>query len=135
MLSLRLEGCSSIGAISTIMNRFECELSSTGSISQMLSRIGCLLPMTVSIETGIIQYLIFVSDEIFSKNIPILITVDPCSSAILRMELTDSRSADDWQNHFECLNHNGIEAIYLVSDDAHCLIKNHTISPSSLIIM
>jgi hypothetical protein len=51
------------------------------------------------------------------------------------MELTDSRSADDWQNHFECLNHNGIEAIYLVSDDAHCLIKNHTISPSSLIIM
>src|SRR5664279_2985084 len=89
MLSLRLEGCSSIGAISTIMNRFECELSSTGSISQMLSRIGCLLPMTVSIETGIIQYLIFVSDEIFSKNIPI----------------------------------------------PHCLIKNHTISPDSLIIM
>jgi len=125
MLSLRLEGCSSIGAISTIMNRFECELSSTGSISQMLSQIGGLLPMTVSTETGIIQYLIFASDEIFSKNIPILITVDPCSSAILRMELTDSRSADDWKNHFECLNHNGIEAIYLVSDDGTGIRAGH----------
>ena len=39
--------------------------------------------MTVSIKTGIIQYLIFASDEIFSKT--------------FRMELTDSRSADDWK--------------------------------------
>jgi hypothetical protein len=70
MLSLRLEGRSSIGAISTIMNRFEYELSSTGSISQILSRIGGLLPMTVSTENGIIQYLVFASDEIFSKTIP-----------------------------------------------------------------
>ena len=100
MLSLRLEGCSSIGAISTMMNRFDCDLSSTGSISQTLSQIGGLLPMTVSTETSIIHYLVFASDEIFSKSVPILITVDPCSSAILRMEQADSRNADDWKNHF-----------------------------------
>ncbi len=78
MLSLRLEGHSSIGAISTIMNRFDYELCSTGSISQTLSRIGGLLPTTLYTEKGIIQYLVFASDEIFSKTTPILVTVDPC---------------------------------------------------------
>ena len=125
MLSLRLEGCSSIGAISTMMNRFDCDLSSTGSISQTLSQIGGLLPMTVSTETSIIHYLVFASDEIFSKSAPILITVDPCSSVILRMELANSRNADDWKNHFECLGNNAIEAIYLVSDDGTGIRAGH----------
>lgn len=125
MLSYRLEGGSSIGGISTMMNRFDCELSSTGSISQTLSQIGGLLPMTVATETGIIRYLVFTSDEIFSKSVPILITVDPCSSVILRMELADSRNADDWKNHFECLKNNGIGAIYLVSDDGPGLLAGH----------
>jgi hypothetical protein len=125
MLSLRLEGGSSIGATSTLMNRFGLEMSSTGSISQTLSQIGGLLPMTVATETGIIQYLVFASDEIFSKNVPILITVDPCSSAILRMELADSRNADDWKNHFECLTGNGLKAIYLVSDDGTGIRAGH----------
>jgi hypothetical protein len=125
MLSIRLEGCSCIGAISTMMNRFDCELSSTGSISQTLSQIGGLLPMTVSTETGIIRYLVFTSDEIFSKSVPILITVDPCSSVILRMELADSRNADAWKNPFESLKNNGIGAIYLVSDDGPGLLAGH----------
>ena len=125
MLSLRLEGRSSIGAISTIMNRFELELSSTGSISQMLSRIGGLLPTTISTENGVTQYLVFASDEIFSKTTPILVTVDPCSSAILRIELADSRKAEDWGNHFECLQDNGVEAIYLVSDEGTGIRAGH----------
>ena len=95
MLSLRLEARSSIGAISTVMNRFGHKLSSTGSISQVLSRIGKLLPTTISTGNCIVQYLVFASDEIFSKTIPILVTVDPCSSAILRIELTGSRKAED----------------------------------------
>ncbi|NNF96088.1 MAG: hypothetical protein HKM94_04075 [Halobacteria archaeon] len=125
MLSLRLEGRSSIGAISTIMNRFEYELSSTGSISQTLSRIGSLLPATISAERSITQYLVFASDEIFSKTTPILVTVDPCSSAILRIELTDSRKAEDWKRHFECLYDNGVEAIYLVSDEGKGIRAGH----------
>ena len=108
-----------------MMNRFDCELSSTGSISQTLSQIGGLLPMTVATETSIIRYLVFTSDEIFSKSIPILITVDPCSSVILRMELADSRNADDWKHHFESLKRNGIGAIYLVSDDGPGLLAGH----------
>ncbi len=125
MLSLRLEARSSIGAISTIMKRFGCELPSTGSISQILSNIGGLLPTTISTESGITQYLVFASDEIFSKTTPILVTVDPCSSAILRIELADSRKAEDWKRHFECLYDNGVEAIYLVSDEGKGIRAGH----------
>jgi hypothetical protein len=117
ILSLRMEGQSSIGGISEIMKRFDYELSSTGSISQIITRIGCLLPMTVSTGNDIAQYLVFASDEIFSKRIPILVTVDPKSSAILRIELADSRKAEDWKNHFQCIFNNDVKAIYLVSDD------------------
>ena len=125
MLSFRLEGRSSIGAISTMMKRFGCELPSTGSISQTLSRIGSLLPATISAENGITQYLVFASDEIFSKTTPILVTVDPCSSAILRIELSDSRKAEDWKRHYECLYDNGVEAIYLVSDEGKGIRAGH----------
>ncbi len=117
ILSLRLEGGSSLNAISTIMNRLKLDFSSVGFISEMLSRIGGLLPMTISPENDTTQYLVFASDEIFSKTIPILVTVDPCSSTILRIELADSRKADDWKKHFECLYDNGVEALYLVTDE------------------
>jgi len=125
ILLLRLEARSSIGASSSIMNRLECELSSTGSISQTLSRIGRLLPTTLSTENGVTQFLVFASDEIFSKTTPILVTVDPCSSAILRIELADSRKAEDWKRHFECLYENGLEAIYLVCDEGQGLRAGH----------
>jgi hypothetical protein len=125
MLSLRLEGRSSYDAVSTIMERFGYELPSTGSISQILTRIGGLLQSTISLEDGITKYLVFISDEIFSKSIPILVTVDPCSSAILRIELADGRKAEDWKNHFECIYDNGAKAIYLVSDDGKGIRAGH----------
>ena len=124
MLSIRLEGCSSLGSVSTIMKRQACDLSSIGSISQTISRIGGLLPMTIDSKQTL-QYLVFASDEIFSKTTPILVTVDPCSSAILRIERSKTRQADDWKNHFECLMDNGLVAIYLVSDDGVGLRAGH----------
>ena len=126
LLSLRLEGGSSLNRISTMMKRFECDLTSVGSISQILTRIGKILPMTLSTENDTSLLLVFTSDEIFSKKRPILVSVDPISSAILRIELVDSRRAEDWKNHFECLHDNGIEAIYLVSDDGTGLRAGHT---------
>ena len=76
MLLLRFEVGGSIGASSTVMNRFDCELSSTGSISQTITQIGGLLPMTLTAEPGVIQCIVFASDELFSKSVPILVTVD-----------------------------------------------------------
>ena len=117
ILSLRLEGKSSIEAISTIMKRFEIPNASTGSISQYLQLVGSLLPNTLKTNNSEVQLVVFLSDEIFAKNIPILVTVDPSSSAILRIELADSRKVEDWKNHWESLQKNGYIATYLVTDE------------------
>ncbi len=97
ILSLRLEGRCSIEAISTIMKRFGIPVASTGSISQYLQRLGFLLPSTLTTSNNEVKLVVFLSDEIFAKNIPILVTVDPISSVILRIELADSRKVEDWK--------------------------------------
>jgi hypothetical protein len=117
MLSLRFEGKCSIEAISTIMKRFGIRLGSLGSISQLLHRFGSLLPNTLTTGDGEVRLVVFLSDEIFAKNIPILVTVDPISSAILRIELADSRKIEDWKKHWECIQENGHIATYLVTDE------------------
>ena len=117
ILSLRLEGKCSIEAISTIMKRFGIPNASVGSISQYLQNFGSLLPNTLTTGNDGVQLVVFLSDEIFAKNIPILVTVDPISSAILRIELADSRKAEDWKKHWECIQKNGYIASYLVTDE------------------
>lgn len=124
-LSLRLQGRCSIGSISTIMNRFGLDLSSTGSISQNLSSIGSLLPNTLKTGNDEIQFVVFLSDEIFSKSVPILVTVEPKSSTILKIELTNTRKAQDWKKHFQCIQDNGFVAIYLVTDEGKGLCAAH----------
>ena len=117
MLSLRLEGRCSIQAVSTIMNRFQISPNAVGSVSQYLTYFGSLLPNTLSSNNEEIKIVVFLSDEIFSKNTPILVTVDADSSAILRIELTNSRKAEEWKHHWQCLEENGIFAVYLVCDE------------------
>lgn len=117
ILSLRLEGKCSIEDISTIMTRFGIRNASAGSISQLLHRFGSLLPDTLVTTNDELRLVVFLSDEIFAKNIPILVTVDPISSAILRIELADSRKVEDWKKHWECIQKNGHIATYLVTDE------------------
>ncbi|MBA7637098.1 hypothetical protein ES703_44732 [subsurface metagenome] len=57
------------------------------------------------------------SDEIFSHLRPILITIEPVSSTILRTELADSRETEIWKEHWECIDESGYIAIYLVNDE------------------
>ncbi len=82
MLSLRVEGRCSLGAISTMMKRFEVELSSVGKRSESVHAIGALVPSTVSWEGNSVKLVVFLSDELFAKRTPILVTVDPQSSVI-----------------------------------------------------
>ncbi len=121
MLSLRLEGRCSLGAISTMMTRWDVEHSSVGKISQTLHAIGEMLPSTLSSSGDAVKVVVFLSDEIFAKRRPILVTVEPQSSALLRVELADTRKIDDWKRHWECLRDNGIQAAYLVSDEGTAL--------------
>jgi hypothetical protein len=121
MLSLRMEGRCSIDAVSTIMKRFDIKTASAGSISQYLTYFGSLAPNTLTANNNEIQTVIFLSDELFAKSIPILVTVDPISSAILRIELAETRKAEDWKKHWQCLENNGYYAAYLVCDEGQGL--------------
>ena len=116
-LSLRLEGGCSIPAISAIMKRMGMECSSVGWISQTLQQTGANLPNTIEIGDGNVLYVYLAADEIFSYSRPLLISVDPISTAILRIELSESRKTEDWINHFSELKKSGIEVILLVSDE------------------
>src|SRR4030042_1701128 len=71
MLSLRLEGRCSIGAISTIMKRFDLDMSSTGSISGFLHSVGSLLPNTLTAGGDSVPFVCFLCDELFSNSRPV----------------------------------------------------------------
>lgn len=125
ILAQRFEGKSSINGISTLMKRSFLPFSSVGYISQYLSRVGELLPNVLANTCEPEQFLAFADDEIFSKSAPILITVDPISSAILRIELVDRRSADEWSHHYQALLENGFSPDLLTSDAGTALCAAH----------
>jgi hypothetical protein len=133
ILALRLEGRCSIQSISCLLKRFECKNTSEGYISQILKKIGSLLPSTLKNEDKYIQFVIFASDEIFSKGQPILVTVDPISSAILRVDLVEKRTAEAWKHHWNCIEDDGYIAIYLVCDGGTALDKAHKDSLSDVL--
>ena len=99
-LLLRLEGKCSIPSISDILKRMGFANNSVGTISQKLNEIGKYLPNTLEIDNDTTLYVYLAADEMFSHSIPILISVDPISTAILRIELAESRKTEDWINHF-----------------------------------
>ena len=116
-LLLRMEGKCSIPAISGILKKMGMKNSSVGTISQNLNQIGKYLPDTFYVHDGTILYVCLAADEMYSYSTPILITVEPVSTAILRIELAESRKTQDWINHFNTLRENGIEVILVVSDE------------------
>lgn len=118
ILCLRLQGRCSIISISEILKRLGVsKYYSVGSVSEILQFAGDSLPNTLENEDGCVKLVIIASDEIFSHLRPILITVDPVSSAILRIELADSRKIEIWKKHWECIAESGYIAIYLVNDE------------------
>jgi len=119
-LSLRMEGKCSIPAISSILKRFDLPFNSVGSISQTLDFIGSNLPNTIqSIENEHSSIYVYLAcDEIFTHSRPILISVDPISSAIMRIELAESRETHVWVEHFNSLKEKGVNIIKVVSDEA-----------------
>lgn len=117
ILSLRLEGKSPILGISLLLKRKKMCNTSIGYISEVLNEIGTQLSSTITIEGGVTYALVFASDEVFSSGSPVLITVDPVSSVILKMELAENRKSDSWEAHWQSLLDGGIIPICLTSDE------------------
>ena len=125
ILAQRFEGKCSIDAISTLMKREDMPYSSVGYISEYLSCVGQCLPNTLENKQDSIQFVVFAGDEIFAQSIPLLITVEPVSSVILRIELADQRTAVIWSAHFQAIQANGFEARSLTSDAGSGLCAAH----------
>lgn len=125
ILAQRFEGKSSIDGISTLMKRSEMPYSSVGSISECLCQIGQSLPCTLKNECESESFIVFASDEVYAKSIPLLITVDPISSVILRIERANQRTAEIWSNHFQSIQGNGFRARLFTSDAGTGLCAAH----------
>jgi len=116
-LILRLIGKCSITATSEIMKRLGYSYNSVGSISQILNQIGSALPEDIVPEEGCVIYVYLASDEVYSHSRPILISADPLSSTIIKIELGESRKTCVWIEHFNKIQNNGIAIVKIISDE------------------
>ena len=116
ILAYRFEGKCSIDAISTLMKRTDMLPSSTGFISQYLSHTGGILDNILKIKNRTPTLVVFADDEVFAKSSPVLITVDPVSSAILRIELAKQRTAEAWLAHYQSILDSGFVPRLTTSD-------------------
>jgi len=91
MLLLRLEGTCSLPSLSSILTYFQYQPNSVGYLSECFQTYGRALPSTLSMtESKVVLYL---SDEIFARHQPILVTIEAQSTAILKIQLASDRSA------------------------------------------
>ncbi|MEF8984666.1 MAG: hypothetical protein V5A51_08740 [Bacteroidales bacterium] len=116
-LLFRLEGKCSIPSTSDILKRMDLPFNSVGSISQLLNEIGSHLSPTLEWNTDTHLYIYLASDEVFAYSRPVLISVDPVSSAIIKIQLAGSRQTSQWIDHFKQLKKNGVKIIKIISDE------------------
>ena len=121
ILLLRFEGHCALERISQIIKQLGLPFSSVGYISQRLAAYAQALPKEALTDAPI---LFLLCDEIFTLGQPILLTVEPRSLAILKIELVENREAETWKQHWEALAEAGlIEQQTVVSDQGPGLVK------------
>jgi len=123
ILLRRLEGNSSVERISNMLNYNNISPSSVGYISQRLKYFGSRLSNTLELNSSEPMNLIWNNDELFAHTRPILVTIDPISLAILRVQLADNRDAVTWKNHFNQITLNNLYPISLCSDEGKGIVK------------
>jgi hypothetical protein len=114
ILVLRLEGQCSIPSISSIFTHFDYQPSSVGYLSQYLKDYGRSVPSTLRVAEK--KMVFSLSDEIFAIGVPILVTLEAQSTAILKIELASDRSAETWEAHFKDLDKHLFHSIGMASD-------------------
>lgn len=123
ILMLRLEGKCSIPSIASMFKHFDYHPNSVGYLSQYLQDYGRCIPSILSMaEKKVVFYL---SDEIFAIGVPILVTLEAQSTAILKIELAADRSAPTWQRHFEELGKHLFHSIGMASDRGTGLVAGY----------
>jgi hypothetical protein len=98
ILLLRHVGCCSLESMAHIATVLGCPFHSVSYLSQRLKAFAQALPKQVVAAR---QWVVLLADEIFAGGQPILITVEPRSLAILKIELATEREATTWQRHWQ----------------------------------
>src|SRR6266852_6965777 len=125
ILLLRLEGHCALESISQIIKQLGLPNASVGYISQRLTAYARTLPQEVVSGAPIVFLL---CEEIFTLGQPILLTVEPRSLAILKIELVGNREAETWKQHWDALAAAGLlEQQTVVSDQGPGLVKGCTL--------
>jgi hypothetical protein len=124
-LLLRLEGHGALERIAQILKQLGRPFSSVGYISPRLAAYAPALPQEAWTDAQIVFLL---CDELFTLGPPILLTVEPRSLAILKIELAKNREAETWKQHWDALVEAGlIEQQTVVSDQGPGLVKGCTL--------
>jgi len=114
VLLLRLENTASVKSISRTLKYLGVKNNSVGYISQKLQEWGQVLESSLKVTSS--HRLIANADEIYASGKPILVSIDPVSMAILKIELATDCTADTWKKHWEGLEGDVFQLEGMVSD-------------------
>jgi hypothetical protein len=118
ILLLRMTGHCCIMAISAILKYNGYSRDSTGFISETLHAIGDKLPQVIDYQ-GRVNW---ACDEIYHLGkVPILVSVEPLSGAVLQINIVRGSLKDGWGSHWQSLRQNGIQPLSLISDEGWML--------------
>ena len=123
ILLLRLEGKCSMPSMSSILKYFQYQPNSVGYLSECFHHYGGALPSTLSMAEHTVVF--YLSDEIFARHQPILVTIEAHSTAILKIPLASERSAETWKAHFEDLGNHRFQSIGMASDRGRGLVAGY----------
>ena len=123
VLLLRLEGQCSLSSITAILNYQGITPACQGTLSERFRLDGAQLPNTLSTDQP--THILYLSDELFAGHRPLLITIEPTSTAIVRLELAADRRAPTWQHHFQQIHAHHYSSLGLVSDRGTGLVSGY----------
>ena len=120
ILLLRLEGKCSIPSMTSILQYFQYQPNAVGYLSERFHTYGAALPSTLAMAEHKVVF--DLSDEIFARHQPILVTIEAQSTAILNIQLASDRSAETWKAHFDDLGAPRVHSIGMASDRGRGLV-------------
>jgi len=100
--------------MTSILQYFQYQPNSVGYLSERFQHYGAALPSTLAMAAH--KVVLYLSDEIFARHQPILVTIEAQSTAILKMQLASDRSAETWKAHFDDLGAHHFHSIGMASD-------------------
>src|SRR5215831_11116064 len=123
ILLLRLEGKCSLPSMSSILKYCQYQPNSVGYLSECFQNYGATLPSTLSMAKHTVVF--YLSDEIFARHQPILVTIEAQSTASLKMQLASDRLAETWKAHFDDLGAHRFHSLGMASDRGRGLVAGY----------